>query len=137
MPDIEALYKYLDEVHTKSFMWHTHDCFMFTNEAWDRMYGHGWAEDWTKRYVSDTGLYMKRDQLRREFGFNELEEAVDSKLTRVNGIPPKGALVTTNKVRHWVIKQAFGISIGNKAAFVGKGGLKFIPIQHITNAWIQ
>lgn len=137
MPDLKALYKYLDEVKDRPFATHAHDCFMFTNEAWRAMYGYGWADDWSKRYIKNTGLYMKVKELQEEFGFKTLEEAVDSKLTRVNHIPPRGALVTSDLVETKIIGKAFGISIGNKAAFLSKSGVVYIPINLITDAWVQ
>lgn len=137
MPDLQALYDYLDEVKNRPFNMHAHDCFMFTNEAWRAMYGYGWADDWAKRYIKDTGLYMKPKELQEEFGFETLEEAVDSKLTRVNYVPPRGALVATDMVETRIIGKAFGISVGNKAAFLEKSGVVYVPINIITDAWVQ
>lgn len=137
MPDLEALYKYLDDVKDKPFNMHVNDCFMFTNEAWRAMYGQGWADDWGKRYIKNTGLYMKVKELQEEFGFKTIEEAVDSKLTRVNYIPPRGALVTSDLVETRIIGKAFGICIGNKSAFLGKSGVVYASTNLITNAWVQ
>lgn len=137
MPDLQALYRHLDKIKNKAFHFHVHDCFMFTNDAWKEMYGYGWADDWCGRYIKDTGLYMKPKELRKEFGFETLEEAVDSKLTRVTHVPPRGALVATDQVDTRIIGKAFGISVGNKAAFLQKTGVTYVPIKVITDAWVQ
>lgn len=137
MPDLTALYEYLDKVKDKPFNFHVNDCFMFTNEAWKVMYGHGWADDWSNRYIKEIGLYMKVRELKQEFGFETLEEAVDSKLTRVNHVPPRGALVTTDKIETRVIGKAFGICIGNKSAFLSKTGVVYVPTTVITDAWVE
>lgn len=138
MPNLPELYKYLDKVKNKAFNYHVNDCFMFTNDAWKAMYGHGWADDWDRRYIKSTGLYMKVKELKEEFGFDTIEDAVDSKLTRVCSVPPRGALVATNKsVETRIIGKAFGICVGNKVAFLSKSGVVYIPVTEITDAWVQ
>ena len=133
-----ALSAYLDEVKGRGFMWHVHDCFMFTNEAFRRMYGSGWADDWADKYIDkDAGLYKKRDQLVYTCGHTTLEDAIDSKLKRINYVPPRGALVTAKAPDKWVIDRALGISVGNKAAFLGKSRMIFLPIRRIESAWIR
>ena len=58
-------------------------------------------------------------------------------MKRIDYIPPKGALVTTDKVRRWVIGEAIGIAIGTKAIFVGENGVVSTQIDFITNAWVK
>lgn len=119
-------------------MWHVHDCFMFTNEAFKRMYGSGWADDWSGRYIDkDAGLYKDKKSLVYTFGYTSLEDAIDSKLKRIDYVPPRGALVTAQAPDIWVIDRALGISLGNKAAFLGKSRLIFLPIRRIESAWIK
>ena len=43
-PDLEALNAYIAEVRDTPFQWHNFDCFMFTNTAFQRMYGAGWVD---------------------------------------------------------------------------------------------
>lgn len=138
MINYAGLSRYLDEVKNRGFMWHVHDCFMFTNEAFRRMYGSGWADDWSGKYIDkDAGLYKKRDQLVYTFGHTSLEDAIDTKLTRIDYAPPRGALVTAKAPDLWVIDQALGISIGQRAAFLGKTRLIFLPIRRIESAWVK
>ena len=137
MPNLQALYDHLDKVKDKAFHYHVNDCVMFTNEAWRVMYGYGWADDWVKRYIKPNGLYMKPNELKEEFGFETLEEAVDSKLTRVSHIPPRGSLVATDQVDTKIVGKAFGISVGNKVAFLQKKGLVYVPVNLLTAAWVQ
>lgn len=92
-PDLDALNEYINKMRDVSFQWHTNDCFMFTNNAYKAMYGEGWADDWVGKYTKG-GMYLKRDELRKVFKSNTLQDAIDCKLTRVDHIPPKGALVT-------------------------------------------
>jgi hypothetical protein len=136
-PDLEALNTYISEVRDTPFQWHLFDCFMFTNEAFQRMYGEGWADDWAGKYISETGLYQTKSQLIKTFGYNSLETAIDAKLKRINHVPPRGSLVTTLAPPRWAIDRALGISIGTKAAFLGKSRLIFLPIQKIENAWVK
>lgn len=132
-----ALSAYLKEVSNRGFMWHVHDCFMFTNEAFRRLYGSGWADEWAGRYISELGLYKDRKELVHTFGYTSLEDAIDSKLERINYTPPRGALVTSKAPQIWAIDRALGISLGSKAAFLGKSRLVYIPIQRIENAWVK
>ena len=135
-PDLDALNKYIREVRDVPFQWHTNDCFMFTNNAFRAMYGEGWADDWVGKYTKN-GLYLKRDELRKVFKAETLTEAIDRKMQRINYIPPKGALVTCNRTRHWVIGDALGIAIGTKAIFLSDKGVISQQIDFITNAWVK
>jgi len=109
---------------------------MFTNNAFRAMYGEGWADDWVGKYTKN-GMYLKRDELRKVFKANTLEEAIDRKMKRIDYIPPKGALVTTDKARRWVIGEAMGIAIGTKAIFLSEKGVISQQIDFITNAWVK
>jgi len=135
-PDLDALNEYIREVRDVPFQWHVNDCFMFTNNAFRAMYGEGWADDWVGKYTKN-GMYLKRDELRKVFKANTLEEAIDRKMKRIDYIPPKGALVTTEKARRWVIGEAMGIAIGTKAIFLSEKGVISQQIDFITNAWVK
>jgi len=135
-PDLDALNEYIREVRDVPFQWHVNDCFTFTNNAFRAMYGEGWADDWVGKYTNN-GMYLKRDELRKVFKANTLEEAIDRKMKRIDYIPPKGALVTTDKVRRWVIGEALGIAIGTKAIFLSEKGVISQQIDFITNAWVK
>ena len=135
-PDLDALNEYIRVMRNVPFQWHSNDCFTFTNNAFRAMYGEGWADDWVGKYTKN-GLYLKRDELRKVFQAKTLREAIDRKMTRVGHIPPKGALVTSDKVRRWVIGEAMGIAIGTKAIFVGEKGVVSTQIDFITNAWVK
>lgn len=132
----EALNGFLRASRKRSFSWGDNDCLTFTNDAWRAMHGSGWADDWLGRYMVD-GRPMRRDELRREFGWSEFYPAVDERLTRIEHQPPLGALVTTKHSRRWVTGVALGISTGTRAAFLDKDGLIFLPIASIDRAWIK
>lgn len=127
---------YLKSVADTPFEWGVHDCLIFTNDAWRAMHGYGWADDWLGRYMTD-GRPMNRTQLQEEFGHATFTKAVDDRLLRVTGLPPRGALVTTRKARRWAIGNALGISVGLKAAFVTSQGVMYHPIETIDKAWIK
>jgi len=135
-PNIDSLNEYIKKVRDVPFQWHVNDCFTFTNNAFHAMYGEGWADDWDGKYTKN-GMYLKRDGLRKVFGAQTLEQGIDEKLQRYHGIPPRGALVSTDKTRRWVIGQALGISVGAKAIFLGETGVVSVYIEDIKNAWVK
>lgn len=135
-PDLDALNEYIRKMRDVPFQWHTNDCFMFTNNAYHAMYGEGWADDWVGKYTKD-GMYLKRDELRKVFQADTLCEAIDRKMTRIDYIPPRGALVTCDRARRWVIGEALGIAIGTKAIFLSDKGVISQQIDFIKSAWIK
>ena len=132
----EALNEYLSASRNRAFAWGEHDCLTFTNDAWRAMHGAGWAEDWIGRYMKD-GRPMRKDELKREFGFSSFYPAVDDRLTPINHVPPLGALVTTKQSRRWVTGVAMGICTGTRAAFLDKDGIIFLSINDIDRAWTK
>lgn len=132
----EHLNAYLKSMRGEPFSWGRHDCLTFTNDAFRAMYGEGWADDWLDRYMVD-GRPMRRDELVKEFRHSDFNKAVDSRLERVSGIPPLGALVTTRKARKWVTGVAMGICTGAKCAFLDKVGVIYLPLDDIDEAWIK
>lgn len=128
-----SLNQYLRDVADKPFRLGRHDCLTFTNEAWRRMYGHGWADDWEGRYLRArvTG------DLRAEYGHETLEAAVSARLRPCVGIPPRGALVTGVAAGGWLTGKAFGISVGSNAAFLSANGVVYLPISDIETAWVE
>lgn len=132
----DRLADYLKSVRETPFQWGEHDCLIFTNNAWKAMYGHGLADDWLGRYMDGTRL-LSRKELQEEYGYKSFVAAVDARLTRVNHVPPRGALVTTRKARRWAIGNALGISVGIKAAFIGSEGVVYHPIETIDKAWVE
>lgn len=134
-PDLNALDQFLRDNKSSCFQWHTNDCLMFTNKAWEVMYGFKWAEDWVGRYT-DKGLYLKEDALRKVFGYDTIEEAVADKLDR-SEYPVRGSLVMTDFVNVPYLSKAFGISIGTKAVFLGKSKLQYMPLKYVTDAWVN
>jgi len=132
----ESLNSYLSWASDKPFEWGKHDCLTFTNNAFHAMYGEGWADDWLDRYMKD-GVPMRRDQLRKEFGFSSFISAVDARLQRVKHIPPLGGLVLTKRAQRWVIGGAMGICTGAKAVFLSKEGMIYLPLDYIHQAWVR
>jgi hypothetical protein len=132
----ESLNDYLKRVKDRPFEWGKHDCLTFTNDAFKLMYGTGWADDWLGRYMID-GKPMRKQQLIKEFRTSNFDSAVDKKLKRIDYIPPLGALVTTKKAQRWVTGVAMGLSTGNKAVFLSKEGLIYLPFANIEQAWIK
>ena len=132
----ESLNAYLKAVRRKPFTWGAHDCLTFTNDAFRAMHGNGWADDWLGRYM-DGDRILRRRELKSEFGHSDFFKAVDERLDRVDGVPPMGALVTTDKARRWVTGVAMGICTGTKAAFLDKDGVVYLSIDDINGAWVK
>lgn len=132
----ESLNAYLKEVRDIPFEWGSHDCLTFTNNAFHRMFGEGWADDWIGRYMVD-GRPMRKDELRKEFKFSNFTAAVNDKLKKINHVPPLGALVTTKQSQRWVIGEAMGICTGTKCVFLSKQGVLHLPLDAIEQAWIR
>lgn len=100
------------------------------------MHGNGWSEDWLGRYLTEEGP-MTRHQLQIEFGYRNFVDAVDARLTRVEGVPPRGALVATKRAQRWAIGHALGISVGLRGAFLSGDGIIYLPLESIDKAWIK
>lgn len=132
----ESLNLYLKSVKDIPFKWGSHDCLTFTNNAYHAMYGQGWADDWLGRYISE-GIFLRRNELKKEYGFKTFSDAVDQRLKRVNHVPPLGALVTTKAAQRWVIGVAMGICTGTKAVFLSKEGVLYLPLDYIHQAWVR
>lgn len=132
----ESLNAYLAQVRDVPFEWGSHDCLTFTNNAFHEMYGKGWADDWLGRYMVD-GRPMRRYELKKEFGFSNFINAVDTKLERVDHVPPLGALVLTRQAQRWIIGGAMGICTGTKCVFLSKQGVLYLPLDAIEQAWIK
>lgn len=134
--NLEALNEYLDSKRNTDFVWGSNDCLTFSNGAFHAMYGEGWCDDWLGRYMRGKE-HISNDELRAEFGFDTLEDGVSSKLTKIDYIAPRGALVTAKLSRRFLLGQAFGISTGTKAVFLMHRGLAYYPIEKVSNAWIK
>lgn len=132
----ESLNAYLKAVKDNSFTWGTHDCLTFTNDAFHKMYGAGWADDWLGRYMDGVRV-LGRNELKREFKYSNFYKAVDDRLNRVDHVPPLGSLVTTTKARKWVTGVAMGVCTGTKAAFLDKTGVIYLPLDDIDAAWVK
>ena len=135
MGPLERLTAYIRAAEGASFIWGEHDCLTFTNGAYRAMYGAGWADDWLGRYMIDNRP-MRRRELIAEFGWSNIDAAIDTKLTRVSH-PPRGALVTTKQAQRWVTGVALGICVGSRGVFLGKEGVIYMPVEYIEKAWIK
>lgn len=134
--NLEALNAYLDSKRDTEFVWGSNDCLTFSNGAFHAMYGEGWCDDWLGRYMRGKE-HISNEELRGEFGFDTLEDGVSSKLTKIDYVAPRGALVTAKLSRRFLLGQAFGISTGTKAVFLMHRGLAYYPIEKVSNAWIK
>lgn len=130
----KELNRYISSVSNTPFEWGVHDCFTFTNSAWQAMYGHGWADDWVGKYMTD-GQPMRRDQLRKTFKFSTFEQALKSRLKPYDR-PVYGSLVTTKARQRWVIGVAMGISLGSRCVFLSKEGLIRLHSEDVESCWI-
>ncbi|MEI4470917.1 DUF6950 family protein [Frigidibacter sp. MR17.24] len=136
--NLDALQAYLREVRHTPFRAGEHDCLTFSNAAWLRLHGRGWADDWLGRYLGPRGRLLRADELRKAFGFDAVEPAVDARLCRCTSVPPRGALVLSpgSVEARWILGASFGICVGSHAAHPGLHGLVFLPVEDITAAWV-
>lgn len=134
--DLDALQRYLTEVSSRPFKMGQHDCLTFTNEAYRRMTGSGWSEDWLGKYMRNSDVPFTTRMLRQIYGFLTMVEGIDSKMDRVNGVPPRGALVAMRSPRDAVFPHALGIANGTIGAFLSADGMVYCPITDIEHGWV-
>ena len=135
---IKALHAFLREVANRPFEWGVWDCLIFTNTAFRRMYGTGWGDDLAGRYM-DAGRPLTRFQLRREYGYQNVEDALSERLSQAYNVPPRGALVvgSSGVIQARYMGVGFGISVGSNAAFLSESGVVYYPIEYIDSAWVR
>jgi hypothetical protein len=131
-----GLNAYLREQRGKCFDLGRHDCFTFTNGAWRVVYGSGYADDIIGKYA---GLGPKglKALMQATYGGKTLIECFDMHLTRVGGVPPRGALVASDRVSRWITGVALGVACGTRAVFIGDQDVVYMPIDEISGAWVR
>ncbi len=130
-----ALNAYFDKIKSEPFVWGKHDCLTFTNECFHMLHGKGWADDWLGRYLNN-GLPLTHRALQKEFGFKTLDDAISSRLKKINYLAPRGALVTEAVKRRVIAGRSFGISIGIKAVFLAGDGLIYKNLTNVSEAYV-
>lgn len=99
------------------------------------MHGEGYADEIIGKYATLGPKGLVR-LLQDTYGASDMIEAFDVHMTRICGIPPRGALVSSTRVGRWITGRALGIACGVTAAFVADRGLIHLPIKHIEGAWV-
>lgn len=135
---IKRLNAFLKQVGGRHFSWGDWDCLIFTNEAFRAMHGVGWADDLLRRYMHG-GKLLTREQIRREYGYQAVDEMLRDRLTQAHNVPPRGALVIggPETVEAGYLGVGFGISVGSSAAFLSASGVVYCPIETIDSAWVR
>jgi hypothetical protein len=131
----DRLISYVKAQRGKPFAIGSHDCLTFTNGAWNAMHGRGYADQIIGKYT-DLGQKALAKLIRDNFGTPDMIAALDAGLTRVNGFPPKGALVVRKADRQYFTGYAFGIAMGVTAVFLGERDVVYMPISQIEGAWV-
>lgn len=131
----ERLNIYIENLSDEPFEWGINDCFTFTNGAFRAMYGKGYADDWSGRYLLNNGQPKHSSSMRSEFKASTLEQGLSRRLRKVEA-PSYGCLVTTKKNQRWVTGAALGISLGSRCVFLSKDGLIKLNIEDIESAWV-
>ena len=131
------LNNYIDGVRHEQFSWGIHDCFTFTNEAVRAMTGEGYGDDWAGRYLTATGKPKTLRMIQKEYGFDTLASALDSRLECLSGPTyPRGSIVTCQGLsENNTTGHALGISVGARSVFIGKDGLQFLPSDMCERGW--
>lgn len=130
----DRLIRYINGQRGKPFQLGQHDCLTFTNGAWSAMHGKGYADAFIGQYA-DLGPKGFARLMRENFGTTNMIDALDAGLTRINGFPPKGALVVRKAERPYFTGWAFGIAMGTRAVFIGEQDVVYVPISQIEGAW--
>lgn len=131
----ESLTSYVKSQRGRQFKLGEHDCFTFTNDAWRVLHGVGYADGFIGKYA-DLGPKEFAKLMKDSFGHVDLIDALDNGLSRVDGFPPKGALVVSKSARPYFTGYALGIACGVNAVFLGEDDLEYIPITEIDGAWV-
>lgn len=131
----DRLIAYIKAQRGKEFAIGSHDCLTFTNGAWAAMHGEGFADHLIGKYA-DLGPKALARMMHDKFGTGSIMAALDSGLTRVEGFPPKGALVVKKVDRPYFTGYAFGIAMGVTAVFLGERDVIYLPIDEIEGAWV-
>lgn len=130
----EDLKSYLKDVLGKPFELGSHDCIIFANTCWHKLFGYGWADQWLGTYVKN-GRWVPQSRLRAQMGFDTFEEAINSVMPRnLDRFPIRGSLVAVN-TEEFYAGLAVGIAVDHRAAFVGPEGLTYIPIADVDKVW--
>lgn len=129
-----ALVAYIKSQRGRKFELGEHDCFTFTNGAWAAMHGSGYADHFIGKYA-DLGPKAFARLMKDSFGHVGLIDALDSGLSRVEGFPPKGALVISSSCRPYFTRYALGIAVGSAAVFLGDDDVEYRSITEINGAW--
>lgn len=132
----QSLISYVKSNRNRQFKLGEHDCFTFTNDAWRVMHGHGYADQIIGQYA---GLTAKKfaAMMKKAFGSPDIIQALDKHMTRISGVPPRGALVVSKSARPYFTGYALGIAMGINAVFLGEDGLEYMPIELIDGAWVK
>lgn len=136
MGSYSQLNQYLREQNNKVFQLGKHDCFTFTNGAWEALYGEGYADGLIGKYDSLGPKSFKR-LLVENYGQEDIVSCLDEHMRKVQGFPPKGCLVITSSLGRWITGKALGISMGARCAFVADKGLRYIPTSEVEEAWLN
>lgn len=136
MGSAQQLARYVNDHRDVDFELGKHDCFTFTNGAWRVLYGEGYADGIIGKYAG-LGPKAFKALLKAEFGHPEIVDCFDAHLTRVEDIPPRGAIVATDDCARWISGRALGIAVGIYGVFVGDKGVVYKPITEITEAWVK
>ena len=128
------IYNYINENRNKDFDVGIHDCFTFTNGAWNAMHGKGYADKFIGKYCNLNDVEISK-VLFNLYGHIRIKCCINKLLKPINGVPPKGALVAMIN-KHGFDNYGLGVCMGVNSVFVGKKDLVFYPTSKIDGAWI-
>ncbi len=124
----------VEELRHEPFEWGKHDCLTFINAAHKAMTGKALCDDWQGGYSDSLSALERYKAVRASLscfdGHNEnstIIDAMDSRLKRIDlTVPPRGSLAAREQPA-MVFGYAMGVSMGKSIAFLGMGGLMFLP----------
>lgn len=120
---MDNLERYVRSKITDPFVWGTHDCLTFANGAVEAVTGGKMFEVWLNGYSTEHAALMRYERFRRDSGYENIIDAVDSKFDRLITLhPPHGTLVA-RRITGNVLGYAFGVSINGNIALMSEDGV--------------
>jgi hypothetical protein len=133
----QQFFDYIESVRHKPFVWGSHDCLTFTNNACRILTGKGYADDWVGSYSDARSAFRWYKGLLKDYGFENIVDATDGRLSRIKSIaPPFGSLVARPHITASnVTDVAFGVAVSKKVAFVDEQSLVFLTATQDDIFW--
>lgn len=125
-----ALAALIEQHRDTPFAWGVHDCCLWSATAVQAQTGSDPAARWRGTYGTRTEA---RALIEREFG-GDIEAIPGAcELVEVPVLQARRGFIVSASFKGYGV--SLGVCIGSRAAFAGKAGLVFIPMERVRRAW--